>query len=141
MNLPSTYLFALGVITTITVTGYMIINCFMGNPSKWNSFKGYIYNVFISGTVIGSFLALQGAYYNPVQSISINSLFYILAISIFVIIFLEAIYSLYKSTPDTGIPFHKLRIIIKCVALSMAYLNPLYIFMSLVFLDLCLLAI
>ena len=86
-------------------------------------------------------MALQGAYYNPVQSISINSLFYILAISIFVIIVLESIYSIYKSIPETAIPFHKIRIIIKSVALSMAYVNPLYIFMSLVFLDLCLIVI
>jgi hypothetical protein len=48
---------------------------------------------------------------------------------------------LYKATPETGIPFHKVRIIIKCMGLSLAYANPLYIFMSLVFLDLCLLVI
>lgn len=56
-------------------------------------------------------------------------------------IVLESIYSLYNSTPETGIPFHKVRIILKCVGLSLAYANPLYIFMSLVFLDLCLLVI
>jgi len=42
---------------------------------------------------------------------------------------------------ETIIPFHKPRIIIKCIALSLAYANPLYIFMSLVFLDLCLIII
>jgi hypothetical protein len=66
LNLPSTYLFALAVIALITLLGYLIINCLMKNPQQWNNFRGYLYNLFIEGAVIGSFLALQGAYFNPV---------------------------------------------------------------------------
>lgn len=67
LNLPSTYLFALGVITFIALTGYFIINCLLKNPEQWKNFRAYLYNLFVGGTVIGSFLALQGAYFNPVQ--------------------------------------------------------------------------
>jgi hypothetical protein len=97
--------------------------------------------LFISGIVISTFLSLQGAYYNPVSSISLNSLFYILGISIFVTVTLESFYSIYKSINSSVIPFHKVRIILKCIALSLAHVNPIYIFMSLVFLDICLLII
>ena len=31
LNLPSTYLFALGAITAITITGYLVLNCCMRN--------------------------------------------------------------------------------------------------------------
>jgi len=141
LNLPSTYLFALSALIVIYLLGYVFINLIMKNKGQWNNFRGFIYNLFICGMVVGSFLCLQGAYYNPVSSITVNSMFYILGISIFVVILLESVYSIHKSMSETVIPFHKLRVIIKCVALSLAYINPLYIFMSIIFLDLCLLFI
>ncbi len=55
------------------------------------------------------------------------------------------IYSIYSAIQDKEaaetIPFHKFRVIVKCTCLAFAYLNPLYIFMSLIFLDICLLVI
>lgn len=86
-------------------------------------------------------MALQGAYYNPVDSISLNSLFYIFGIAILVSIILETVNSIYKSIDRTLFPFDKPRIILKCMALSLSHANPLYIFMSLIFLDVCLLII
>lgn len=66
LNLPSTFLFALGFIFIIFLSTYLILNCALKNATKWNSLKSYLYNLFISGVVISTFLSLQGAYYNPV---------------------------------------------------------------------------
>lgn len=51
------------------------------------------------------------------------------------------IYSIYTSLNTQFIPFHKFRIILKCTILAFAYINPLYIFMSLIFLDISLLIV
>ena len=80
--------------------GYLVLGYILSDAKKFNNFKAYFYNVFISGLVISSFLALQGSYFNPVNSISVNSLFYILGISIFVTILLHTAYRLYESVRD-----------------------------------------
>jgi hypothetical protein len=81
-------LFALIVEIAIFAIGFGVLKYILRNEKIWNSFKGYLYNLFICGITVGSFLALQGAYYNPVSSISVNSIFYILGISIFVALIL-----------------------------------------------------
>ena len=123
------------------IVGYLITYYILNDQKKFKSFNSLLYNIFISGMIIATFLSLQGAYYNPIGSISVNSLFYILGIALFVGIVLEAFYSIYSNINESVIPFHKVRIIFKCVGLSLAYLNPLYIFMSIIFLDFCLLVV
>lgn len=88
LNLPSTYLFA--VIMEVVVVGVVfgVVRYVMKKEKVWNNVRELFYNLFICGITVASFLCLLGAYYNPVSTITINSFFYILGISIFVAIIL-----------------------------------------------------
>jgi hypothetical protein len=60
------------------------------------SFKSFVYNVFIVGLTFSSFLSLIGMMLNPVNIISISGLFYIMGIFIYVAILFDALYSFYE---------------------------------------------
>lgn len=67
---------------------FAVVKCVMKRVSEWNNVREFFYNLFICGATVGSFLCLLGAYYNPVNTITLDSFFYILGISLFVAIVL-----------------------------------------------------
>jgi len=46
-----------------------------------------IYNIFIFGLILAGSLSIQGALFNPIKKITINAIFYILGILIYLTAF------------------------------------------------------
>jgi hypothetical protein len=76
------------------------------------------------GLVFSGSLALQGALYNPIKTVSLNSFFYIIGILAYVGILLEIIYSIY----DNKDKLYKARIFMKASLLSISHINPITAF-------------
>ena len=87
-------------------------------------FTQIVYSIFIFGLILSGSLALQGAFYNPIKTVSLNSFFYIVGILSYVGIFLEIVYSIYKDINN----FYKARVFLKASLLSIGHINPITVF-------------
>lgn len=82
-----------------------------------------LWNVFTFSVVYYSCLSVQGAFYNYQQIITVNGVFYILGMLLFIYVTIETFYSFLRNFKL----INKLRIYVKACLLSVAYLNPIYV--------------
>lgn len=82
-----------------------------------------LWNIFTFSVVYYSSLSVQGAFYNYQQIITVNGVFYILGMLLFIYITIETFYSFIRNYKL----INKLRIFVKACLLSVAYLNPIYV--------------
>lgn len=82
-----------------------------------------LWNIFTFSVVYFSCLSVQGAFYNYQQIITINGVFYILGMLLFIYITIETFYSFIRNFKL----INQIRIYIKACLLSLAYLNPVYV--------------
>lgn len=80
---------------------------------------------------MASCASLQGAILNPIDQVSLNAVFYILGIVLYIIILMECFWSLYQSKTY----IYKIRIIIKATMLSLMHFSPVYIAASALVVD------
>ena len=102
-----------------------------------HAYLRFLYNFFVFGSAFAGLASLQGAILNPVKSISINSLFYIVGILIYCCIFCEALYKVYR---NPTIYFWRLRILMKASILSLAHFSPIYLLSVAVLIDIIMVA-
>ena len=92
MNLASTYLMALAAILLLLGVGFLVHLCFFKEERHkqiFTSFRMFLYVFFISGVVVASCASIQGASLNSISSPTLNSVFYILGICLYIAIVLE----------------------------------------------------
>ena len=92
LNLSSTYLLGLLVYGTLAIVLLIIRKCW---NNKIYKYEKLLYNWWIFGLAFAGFCCLQGAILNPISSLSANAFFYILGISLYILVFFDAIYSTY----------------------------------------------
>lgn len=94
-----------------------------------------MYNIFIFGATWAGCVSLQGALLNPIQTVNLNSGFYMLGIGLFCITFGISVYLVYRDRNNVD----KLRIWIKASLLAAANISPIYIFSTSILIDLVIL--
>ncbi len=60
---------------------------------RTESYKSFLYNFFSLGAITCSCMSLQGAIFNPIETMSVNSVFYIIGIALYLGLILEIAYS------------------------------------------------
>lgn len=95
MNFASTYLFAFTLYAFAWFISFLIGLGFKNLKKEVASFQSFLYLFCITGLIVAAIASVQGAFLNNIDSPTINSIFYILGICIYLGIFLEIIYSLY----------------------------------------------
>ena len=94
LNLSSTYLLALIVYGTLAIVLLVVRKRCKSGVYKYEKL---LYNWWIFGLVFCGFCCVQGAILNPISSLSVNAFFYILGISLYILIFFDAVYSTYEN--------------------------------------------
>lgn len=136
MNLASMYLLALCVIVCLVIVGLLVGKSFGPKYQiKTNAYFTFLYNFFVFGVTFAGCASLQGAIKNPVTSLNVNGIFYIIGILLYFSIVCECIY---KITLDKTLNFWKIRVFIKATLLSLSHLSPIYLLSSTVVIDLVL---
>jgi hypothetical protein len=83
----------------------------------------FFYNFFEVGLIIAGSASIQGAYYNNLNYITKNSIFYIIGILIYlgigVVNISMSISNLHR--------INKMRILVKATFLSLLYISPIYL--------------
>lgn len=120
LNLASTYLLSL-ILSAILLSLRFIIN--KDNQFARTKYTKFIYFVFIFGMAYAGSLSLQGAIFNPIQTISVNGFFYLLGIFCYIGVLIEMLYSTHKDKNE----LYKVRIFIKASLLSIGHLNPIIV--------------
>lgn len=120
LNLASTYLLSL-ILSAILLSLRFIIN--KDNQFARTKYTKFIYSVFIFGMAFAGSLSLQGAIFNPIQTISVNGFFYLLGILCYIGVLIEMLYSTHKDKNE----LYKVRIFIKASLLSIGHLNPIIV--------------
>ena len=87
LSLSSTYLLAFCVIISMGILSLILPHLCSFSKVKIQAFKGFIYNFFILGATIAGCLSLEGALLNPISSVTVGSLSYIVGIILYVGIF------------------------------------------------------
>ena len=117
LNLPSTYLLALITYGILAIVLLVIRKRWKESIYKY---ERLLYNWWAFGLAFSGFCCFQGAVLNPISSLSVNAFFYIVGISLFLLIFFDAIYSAYGEILE----FHKVRVIVKASLLSLLHISP-----------------
>jgi hypothetical protein len=139
MNFASMYLFALCIIVLLSAVGVIVgRNIKQKNYVKVNAYFVFLYNFFFFGATFAGCASLQGAVLNPITSLSVNGVFYIIGILIYFSVVCECIYKLNK---DTMLNFWKIRILLKTTILSLSHYSPIYLLSAAVVTDLLLAAV
>jgi hypothetical protein len=128
LNIASTYLLALCVGIGLICLRFLI------NESKKLTRTKYthlIYGIFMFGMTFASSLSVQGAKLNPIQKLTINSLFYFIGIILYLAIFVEMLYSVHQNKQN----FYRVRIFLKATLLSISHFNPMILVSMLIILD------
>jgi hypothetical protein len=86
------------------------------------------------GTTFAGSLSLQGARLNPIQKLTVNSLFYLIGIFLYLFVFIEMLYSVHNSKQN----FYRIRIFVKATLLSIGHLDPLILVSMSIILDILL---
>ena len=103
-----------------------------------HAYLRFLYNFFAFGIIFAGISSFQGGIFNPVQTLSINSLFYILGIVIYGLFVCEAVYKTYR---NPNVYIWRLRIVIKATLLSLGHFSPIYLLSSAVVMDILMLSI
>ena len=124
LSLSSTFLFALITIAAITVVLATIAYLSVDSRTTVRNVALALYNFFLGGICFAAVVSVQGAVLNSMASFSVVSLFYLLGIVLFVCVLGEALWSLRKDVQN----LFKLRVIAKCVLLSVLHYSPISLF-------------
>jgi hypothetical protein len=139
MNIASMYLLNLCVLAFVGSIAFIISKkCKQKHNAKINALFTFLYNYFVFGVTFAGCASLQGAIINPISTLSINALFYIIGIMLYFLVICECIYKLSKNKVSN---FWKIRVLLKATLLSLSHLNPIYLLSSTVIVDLILLVI
>ena len=84
LNIVCTFAMALGVFGVLNIGRFLIKK---KNKLGKSKFTKFVYSVFFFGLIYAGCLSIQGAFYNPIVSIDLNALFYILGITIYLLVF------------------------------------------------------
>lgn len=87
------------------------------------NFIEFTWTVFGFSIVYYACVNIQGAFYNPLQLITVNGVFYILGMLLMIYVTIETIYSMIRNFKS----INKVRVFIKGVLLSLAHFNPIYL--------------
>ena len=82
-----------------------------------------LWNIFTFSVVYYSCLSVQGAFYNYQQIITVNGVFYIMGMLLFICVTVETFYSFVRNHRQ----LNKVRVYLKGCLLSVAYINPIYV--------------
>lgn len=83
MNLASMYLLALSIFILLALIAVLIGKSLSKFEYKMYSFLGFLYNFFAFGMFFAGCASLQGAIVNPISSLSVNAVFYIIGILVY----------------------------------------------------------
>ena len=98
----------------------------------------FLYNFFSFGAIFAGCASLQGAFLNPVTSLTLNGVFYIFGIVLYFAALCETSYKVYT----TGfVHFWRVRTFVKATLLSLSHFSPVYLVSAAVLIDLILVAI
>jgi hypothetical protein len=126
LNIASTYLLALCVVIGLFCLRFLIHESKVLARTKYTQL---IYCIFMFGMTFAGSLSLQGAKLNSIQKLTVNSLFYLIGIILYLTILVEMLYSVYQSKQN----FYRLRIFLKATLLSIAHFKPIiFVSMSIV---------
>ena len=138
MHIGSTYLMALIVMVVVAFVMWLLYNAKDAEDRKQGfSMGNVVYNIFIFGATWAGCVSLQGALLNPIQTVNLNSGFYMIGIAIYCVILALSLYFLYRDRNNLD----KMRIFIKASLLSAANISPIYIFCTTILVDVVLLVI
>lgn len=140
LSLVSTYFIAFLVVSFLWISLIFIQYAFEDSKKKIQHIRSLLYNLFSLGVIISGSLCLQGVILNPLDSVSANTVFYVIGIVMYLGSAVEIVYSwslrrnsaLVKlktnEQDDIGFGGHlrKLRIFIKATLLSLMHFGPLY---------------
>ena len=138
MNLASMYLLALSIFILLAFIALLVGKSLPKQEYKMYSFLSFLYNFFSFGLFFAGCASLQGAIMNPISSLSVNSVFYIIGILVYFSMVCECIYRL---SQDKALYFWKIRILMKATLLSMSHYSPIYLLASTVVIDLVLIIV
>jgi hypothetical protein len=122
MTLASTYLGALCLVALIAV---ILIVIGVVSSAKRESVKivgMFFYNFFEVGLIIAGSASIQGAYYNSINYVTTNTIFYILGILLYLLVGIANIWLAVTNIHR----INKLRILLKATFLSLLYISPIY---------------
>jgi hypothetical protein len=84
MNIASMYMLNLCILLFVCIVAFIISKkCQQKNSVKMNAFFTFLYNYFVFGVTFAGCASLQGAIMNPISSLNINALFYIIGILLY----------------------------------------------------------
>ena len=89
-------------------------------------------NFFIFGITFAGCICIVGALENHIQSVTLNTVFYMLGIAVYSLVLGFITYSLYISKHN----FNRLRVFFKASLLGFSSFSPIYIFSAAIFIDL-----
>ena len=132
LNLASQYLLPLCVCVLLIIITLLVGKSCEAEKIMFN-YLSFLYMFFVFGLSFMGCACLQGAILNPITSITINGLFYILGIIIYVCLCAETLYRIiFKDAKEY---VHKVRIILKATLLSLSHFSPIYLVASCVVAD------
>jgi len=120
LNIGSTFLISLALSIVLLSLRFAISKNKELLRSKYTDF---VYCVFMFELTFAGSLSLQGAKFNPIKQISLNAVFYLVGILVYLVVLIEMLYSVYNSKQN----FYKVRIFVKATLLSIGHLNPIIV--------------
>lgn len=134
LNIASTYVLALALFVLLVSARFLIDANKELLRAKYTHF---INSIFVFGLTFAGSLSLQGAKFNPINQLTVNSLFYLIGIVVYIGVFIQTIYSLHSNRQN----FHQIRTFFKATLLSLGHLNPIIVVSMAVILDLLLIVV
>ena len=131
LNIASTYILALALFVILISLRFAI------NANKEllrSKYTHLVYSVFVFGLTFAGCLSLQGAKFNPISQLTLNSVFYLIGIIAYLAIFIEILYSVHSNRQN----FYKIRIFLKATLLSLGHINPIIVVSMAIILDILL---
>lgn len=132
MNLASQYILPLCVCVLLIIIALLVGKSCEADKPMYN-YLSFLYMFFVFGLSFMGCACLQGAILNPITTININGLFYILGILIYICLCAETVYRLLFR--DAKEYIHRVRIILKATILSLSHFSPVYLVASCVVAD------
>ena len=128
MNMGSTYF--IGCVL-VAIIGFIYLLAYSMDGLHKSSLGLVLNHVFMFGIISCGCASFYGSLLNPIQSFSMNSVFYVLGITFYLISFIEAIYS----TTQKRSNFYRIRVFIKGTLLAFANISPISFFFTAIVVD------
>ena len=119
MSLSSMYLLPFTVYGLLALVLLSLRKC-----CELRRFESLLYNWWTFGLTFAGASCLQGAILNPISTISVNGLFYVMGIGAYVVMVCHGVYLFCVDRTEVN----GVRVIIKATLLSLMHVAPLYLF-------------